>query len=107
MALSASYGHFIQYYSKLFRNIYLNLGWVERSENQKLFHVRALIRSRVLSLSIAFHDDQAVKFALEKFKNLKSGKDDPDISIDNIGVIYEAAAIWGNEGDFNNFNNIR
>lgn len=100
LALSASYGHFIQYYSKLLASVYSNLGWVERSAEQRLFHVRALLRSRVLSLSIAFQDNKSVKFALEKFRNLKMGKDDPDITIDNVGVIYEAAALWGNEGDY-------
>ncbi len=79
----------------------MNLGWVERSDNQKLFHVRSLLRSRVLSLSIAFHDDESVKFALEKFQAIKLGKNDSDVTIDNIGVIYEAAALWGTEGNYN------
>jgi aminopeptidase N len=104
LALSASYGHFIEYYAKLLKNLYTNLGWVERSEKTELFHVRSLVRSKVLSLSIAFHDDESVKFALEKFRGIKSGKYDPEVTIDNIGVIYEAAALWGSEGDHNVIN---
>jgi aminopeptidase N len=101
LALSASYGHFIDYYSSLLKGLFMNLGWVERSDNQKLFHIRSLLRSRVLSLSIAFHDDESVKFALEKFQAIKLGKNDSDVTIDNIGVIYEAAALWGTEGNYN------
>jgi aminopeptidase N len=104
LALSASYGHFVEFYSKLLKNLYRNLGWVERSEKRELYHVRSLVRSRVLSLSIAFNDDESVKFALEKFHGIKSGKHDPEVTIDNIGVIYEAAALWGSEGDHNVLN---
>ena len=99
LALSESYGHFTQYYSKLLKKLHLNLGWVDRDEKSNLKHIRSLVRARVLSLAISFHDEDAVKYALGKFQILKAGNTDPEISLDNIGVIYEAAAIWGNDGD--------
>lgn len=100
LILSPAYGRFQTYYSSLIEKLTANLGWVEKSEDKQLWHVRALVRAQALGLAVNLRDSSTIEFALKQFALIKEGKPDESLPIDVIGIIYQAAAEWGTEGNF-------
>jgi aminopeptidase N len=100
LVLSPAYGRFQSYYLKLVTKITTKLGWTETSGDKSMWHIRALLRAQAFVKAIELNDQKEVKYALEQFAKLKQGQLNSELSVDMYDAIYQAAAQWGTEEDY-------
>ncbi|RKO87920.1 ERAP1-like C-terminal domain-containing protein, partial [Blyttiomyces helicus] len=106
LALDPAYGRFQKHQARIMGPLVQSLGWMETSEDKSLWHLRARLRSELLSEAVAVNHAPTVKTALEYFAELRGEVDAGHASIlttlspDVLNVIYDTGVICGTEDDY-------
>ncbi|RKO93637.1 peptidase family M1-domain-containing protein, partial [Blyttiomyces helicus] len=106
LALESAFGRFQKYKARIMGPLVQSLGWIETSDNQLTWNLRARLRSELLSEAVTANYAPTVKTALEYFAELRSetnarlNSTAKNLSPDVLNVIYDTGVIYGTEDDY-------